>query len=164
MRFISLNREGVNSLSKRASFTLALLSSSLAFFLASPSFSADLPNWKQDVNAGLEEGKRSHKYVLADIYTDWCGWCKRLDRETFSNENMSKFLNEKFVCIKANAEDNGAGQKLASQYRVAGYPCALVFDPNGKFIGKISGYREARAYQEALSQMMANPPANPMSE
>jgi len=148
--------------SKRTALAATLLS--MSTWLASGALSAESLSWNKDVGNGLEEAKRNHKYALADVYTDWCGWCKRLDRETFNNEGMVKFLNERFVCVKVNAEDNGAGQKLAGQYRVSGYPCALVFDPNGKFLGKISGYRDARAYQEALSQLISNPPANPMTE
>lgn len=144
-------------------FALSAVVIGLVTWLASPSLAVEV-SWSKDVNAGLEQGKRDHKYVLADVYTDWCGWCKRLDRETFSNDGMVKFLSDKFVCVKANAEDNGAGQKLAGQYKVSGYPCALVFDQSGKFIGKVSGYHDAKAYQAALSQIMTNPPANPMAE
>jgi len=50
--------------------------------------------WK-DVNSGLQEGKSAHKYVLADVYTDWCGWCKRLDRDTFNNQSLINFLESK---------------------------------------------------------------------
>ena len=134
----------------------------LGTWLASPVLAGAL-DWK-DVDSGLKLGKETHKYVLADVYTDWCGWCKRLDKETFSNDGMVKFLNDKFVCVKANAEDNGSGQKLAGQYKVAGYPCALVFDQNGKFIGKISGYRDPKGYEAALTELISNPPSNPMTE
>jgi thiol:disulfide interchange protein len=165
MRFKSFNWSGTDSLKAGLGIALAAIALTVSFWLASPSLAADTKlNWNTDVNAGLEEGKRSHKYVLADVYTEWCGWCKKLDRETFSNEGMVKFLNAKFVCVKANAEDNGAGQKLAGQYRVSGYPCALVFDQDGKFIGKVSGYRDAKGYQDALDQLISNPPANPLAD
>jgi len=133
----------------------------LGTWLASPAL-AESVTWKS-VDDGLKLGKDTHKYVLADVYTDWCGWCKRLDKEAFSNDGMAKLLNEKFVCVKANAEDKGAGEKLAGQYKVSGYPCALVFDQSGKFIGKVSGYRDPKSYEAALSELMANPPSNPMA-
>ncbi len=116
-------------------------------------------HWK-DVNSGLQEGKSAHKYVLVDIYTDWCGWCKRLDRDTFSNQSLVQFLGTKFVCVKANAEDNGAGQKLTGEYGVNGYPCALVFDPNGKVIGRIVGFKDAQTYEAALTTILNNPSNN----
>ncbi len=113
-------------------------------------------HWK-DVKAGMEEGKAANKYVLADVYTDWCVWCKRLDKDTFTNESLIQLLNSKFVCVKANAEDNGAGQKLAGEYGVNGFPVALVFDQKGKLIGRVSGYKDAQNYEAALTSILSNP-------
>jgi len=163
MSLSSLARRVVKGRKEMKLVAVAQVAIALAAWLASPAL-AEALNWNKDVDGGLKEAKTNHKYVLADVYTDWCGWCKRLDRDTFSNEGMVKFLGDKFVCIKVNAEDNGAGQKLAGQYRVSGYPCALVFDQSGKFIGKVSGYRDPKAYEAALSQLMSNPPADPMAE
>jgi thioredoxin-related protein len=109
-----------------------------------------------DVNSGMEEGKRNHKYILADVYTSWCGWCKKLDRDTFSDQGLVDFLGQKFVCVKANAEDHGAGQNLARQYSVDGFPCPLVFDSNGKLIGRIVGYKDASGYQSALTDIISS--------
>src|SRR5580698_6652304 len=101
----------------------------------------------QDVDSGFTKAKSIHKYVLADVYTTWCGWCKKLDRETFRDQGLIEYLNEKFVCIKANAQDNSSGQKLADKFGINGYPCALVFDSNGKLIGKVDGYKDAGNYK-----------------
>jgi thioredoxin-related protein len=105
----------------------------------------------------MTEAKHNHKYILADVYTSWCGWCKKLDRDTFSDEALAEFLGQKFVCVKANAEDNGAGTRLSRQYNVSGYPCALVFNFEGKLIGRIVGYKDAANYQSALSQIIDKP-------
>jgi thiol:disulfide interchange protein len=115
--------------------------------------------WTKQVDKGLQQAKDEHKYVLADVYTDWCGWCKRLDQQTFSNEGVSSFLSGKFVCIKVNAEDHGEGTKLAQRYKVDGFPCALVFDQQGKFIGKIVGFLPPEEYQAKVTQLIENPPA-----
>jgi thioredoxin-related protein len=159
MQIMSLNRQALRSIGKQKPLLIILL---LMFALGSSSlFSAvyaEELNWK-DVDTGLREAKSLHKYALADVYTDWCGWCKKLDRDTFTNTAMVRFLNEKFVCIKANAEDNAQGQKLAGQYGVNGFPCALVFDQSGTLIGKISGYRDAAAYEKALNDLIAHPNA-----
>lgn len=164
MPFSGKNGQGKISLRCVERVVVATCVSLLTIGLASPSFGAEMPGWKTDVTAGLAEAKRDQKYVLADVYTDWCGWCKRLDRDTFSNDSMVKYLSGKFVCIKVNAEDNGPGQKLAHEYGVAGYPCALIFDRSGKFIGKIAGYRDPKVYQDAITQIISHPPVNPMDE
>jgi thiol:disulfide interchange protein len=117
--------------------------------------------WTKQVDKGLQQAKDEHKYVLADVYTDWCGWCKRLDQQTFSNEGVSSYLSGKFVCIKVNAEDRGEGTKLAQKYKVSGFPCALVFDQQGKYIGKIVGFLPPEEYQAKITSLIENPPANP---
>ncbi len=129
--------------------TVSVLSVSILAGLA-----ADI-HWR-DVNSGMEEGRRLHKYILADVYTNWCGWCKKLDRDTFSDQGLTEFLGEKFVCVKANAEDHGAGQQLARQYSIDGFPCALVFGYDGKLIGKIVGYKDAPGYQSALNDIISS--------
>jgi len=118
-------------------------------------------DWSRQVDKSLEQAKKEHKYVLADVYTDWCTWCKRLDQQTFSDGDMAKFLSDKFVCIKVNAEDNAEGAKLASKYKVTGYPCALVFDQSGNYIGKIVGFKPPSEYQAAVTQLIENPPSAP---
>jgi len=117
--------------------------------------------WSTDLYTSLAKAKK--KYVLADIYTDWCGWCKRLDRDTFSNPQMMSYLNSKYLCVKVNAE-NANGKPVAAKYKVGGFPCALVFDPSGKFIGKLSGYYKPGEYQQALEDLIKNPPSDPMAE
>ncbi len=120
--------------------------------IVSAASSAEI-NWR-DVDSGMKEGKQAHKYVLADVYTDWCGFCKKLDRDTFSNPELSQFISEKFVPVKAKADDSGAGQKLKNDYGVEGYPCALVFDPDGNLIGRIIGFKDAQEYQKALKNII----------
>jgi thioredoxin-related protein len=137
-------------------FFKQIVFTAIAVLSLASAVSADEIRWK-DVTSGMQEGKQSHKYVLADIYTDWCGWCKRLDRDTFSNPDLARFLRDKFVPVKANAEDSAAGQKLAGEYGVNGYPCALVFNPDGKLIGRIVGYKDAQGYQTALQDIINHP-------
>lgn len=60
-------------------------------------------NWLTltEVEAKLKEQPRP---VLIDLYTDWCGWCKVMDKKTYTNEQLIKYLNEKFYVVKLNAE------------------------------------------------------------
>ena len=47
---------------------------------------------------------QNHKKVFIDIFTDWCGWCKELDRSTFTNPVIVKLMSENFIAVKLNAE------------------------------------------------------------
>ena len=48
--------------------------------------------------------KTAPRKIMVDVYTDWCGWCKKMDRETFDNPRVAKYLNEHFYPVKFDAE------------------------------------------------------------
>ncbi len=52
----------------------------------------------------VELSKKEKKKIFIDIYTQWCGWCKVLERNTFSNSVIAKYLSENFYCVKLDAE------------------------------------------------------------
>lgn len=93
-----------------------------------------------DVSTAKKMAKLGNKYIVADVYTDWCGWCKRMDRDTFHNQQVDEYLAQNLICMKVNAEDRGQGQALARRYQVAAYPTVLVIDPSGKLVNKHMGY------------------------
>ena len=55
-------------------------------------------------NEGYAKAVKEGKIVLVDAYTDWCGWCKKMDRDTYTNPNIIKKINEHFIPIKFNPE------------------------------------------------------------
>ena len=52
--------------------------------------------------------KKEPKKVIIDVYTDWCGWCKVLDKKTYSNPQLIDYVNKNFYAIKFNAEQKDA--------------------------------------------------------
>ncbi len=71
-------------------------------------------NWLkiEDLESANKKEKRK---VLVDLYTDWCGWCKKMDKATFQNAEIADYVNENFHAVKFNAEQkseiNFAGEK-----------------------------------------------------
>ena len=49
-------------------------------------------------------GSKSDKKYLVDVYTSWCGWCKVMDKQTFTNEDVKSYVNDKFYPVKFDAE------------------------------------------------------------
>ena len=47
---------------------------------------------------------KNPKPIIWDVYTDWCGWCKEMDRTTYSNDKLAKYINEHYYAVKFNAE------------------------------------------------------------
>lgn len=60
-------------------------------------------SWLHIEDAGKLKNKEGKKF-LVDVYTDWCGWCKVLDKQTFTDPEIQKFLNDNFHVVKFNAE------------------------------------------------------------
>ncbi len=53
------------------------------------------------------ESDKKPKKLLVDLYTDWCGYCKKMDRETFSDPWVIDYIKEHFYAVKFNAEKSG---------------------------------------------------------
>ncbi|NQW42282.1 MAG: DUF255 domain-containing protein [Bacteroidetes bacterium] len=56
---------------------------------------------------GFAKAKKESKILIVDVYTDWCYWCKVMDKETYTNVDIISKLNQYYVAIKFNPENNG---------------------------------------------------------
>jgi len=122
------------------------------------------PQWNK-FDEGMKQAKQSGKKVLIDVYTDWCGWCKKMDANTYSDKNISEYLEKNFVIIKLNAE---ADEKIiydgktmspvefAQGMGVNGYPATLFLKSNGEPITMLPGYAEADKFIHVLSFIAEN--------
>lgn len=106
------------------------------------------PAWRS-WDAGLREAGTSGRPVLVDVYTGWCGWCKRMDRDVYARADVQNYLARKFVTVKLDAESNEAARyegraytsrTLAAQFGVTGYPTTLFLSAKGVPLGNIPGY------------------------
>jgi thioredoxin-related protein/Tol biopolymer transport system component len=104
-------------------------------------------NWL-NYNEGLALTKKENKYILIYFYTDWCGYCKKMDKETYSKEEVKKILNENFVVVKVNAEsdkkviENGkeiTESELSKLYQVSGYPTTWFLESNHSRVAPLPG-------------------------
>jgi thioredoxin-related protein len=66
------------------------------------------------------------KKVYVDIFTDWCGWCKVMDKKTFQNPDVVKYMNANFYCIKFNAEKDNAIYFMGKMYELENGVSALA--------------------------------------
>lgn len=93
---------------------------------------------------GYKKAVAENKIILVDAYTDWCGWCKVMDKKTYTDANVIAKLNQSFVCVKLNPELDEtfafADKKMKSaellQYigngQVTGFPSTIFWTNPGK--------------------------------
>lgn len=125
---------------KSATRTLVLSTLSLVLLAGSATAEGILfydGTWDQ----ALQRAARENKYIMVDAYTDWCGWCKVMDRETFSDPAVAAVVNEHFIPVKIDFE-KGVGIDLGMKFRVNSYPTILFFNPAGQLVHVENGYSE----------------------
>ncbi|WP_288371286.1 thioredoxin fold domain-containing protein [uncultured Algoriphagus sp.] len=132
-------------------------------FFASIGFSQDKITWLKFEEA-VAANQSDPKMLLVDVYTDWCGWCKKMDKETFTDPEVVKYVNENFYAVKLNAEDTKRtfdfmGKKfseaqLAAAMRVRSYPNFVVIEPTLQNIAQLPGYRPADAFLEGINELI----------
>lgn len=103
--------------------------------------------------------KTSPRPIFVDTYTDWCGWCKKLDKDTFANPVIAEILNTKYYAVKFDAEgkepvtfqgrkfvnDGSLGKTHQLAYALLqgklGYPTVVFLTASGELITPVSGFK-----------------------
>ncbi|MEE8359851.1 MAG: thioredoxin family protein [Candidatus Omnitrophota bacterium] len=107
-------------------------------------------NWIDDYGRGIARAKSAGKPVMIDFYTDWCGWCKKLDSDTYKDKEVL-LLSMRFICIKIDGDDR---KDLVKKYKVRGYPTILFLGPDGKEIGRLPGFLPARPFAQQMKNFL----------
>lgn len=75
----------------------------------------------------LKRAVNEQKQVFLDCYTVWCGPCKALVKNVFTQDSVAMFFNRNFVCVKMDMEKEG--KELAKKYQIQSFPTLLFIDP-----------------------------------
>jgi len=143
-----------------------ILSLVTVFFLTASFKPANELKWL-GFNDGYALAKKKGKIMLVDVYTDWCGWCKRMDRDTYEKPEIIEALNKDFVVIKFNPEIQNVmytfegkeynGQQLAaviSNNQISGYPTTIFMSPKYKKMNVIAGYYDPARFKPVLESIV----------
>src|SRR4051812_8177460 len=81
----------------------------------------------------LAKAKAEHKPIFLDIYASWCGPCKKLKKESFTDKDAGAYFNDHFVNTSFDGEI-GDGVMLAQKFKIEGYPALFILDENGNVL------------------------------
>lgn len=138
------------------------------------SYAQDGINW-MSMDEALEAQKKEPKKIFMDVYTTWCGPCKMLDRNTFSDKNVIEYINTNYYAVKFNAEGNesvtyqdftytnpnyrperrgrNSQHLFAHALKVNAYPTLVFFKENGDLIQAVPGYRTPKELEIFLKMI-----------
>jgi len=107
--------------------------------------------WTEDYASALAKAKKEHKLLLLNFTgSDWCPWCKRIDKEVFDTKKFEDFASEKLVLVtldyprqrELSKEIVGQNAALQKKFGVEGFPTIIVLNANEKVVFKQEGYKE----------------------
>ena len=160
---------------KKMTIALAVL------WMAGEAFAAESA-WLTSVPEALAQARREHKLALLDFTgSDWCGWCKKLNADTFSKPEFIEYASRNLVLVeidfpkhKEQSDDlKQANKALKAKYGVKGFPTLVVLEPDGTVVWKKVGYlaggpeamiskiNEARSTPGARNEAPVAPPVAP---
>ena len=141
---------------------LALFLLAFTFSFANAQMKDSKINW-MTIEEAQEAMKKEPKKVMIDVYTSWCGPCKMLDKNTFSNSDLAAYVNEHYYAVKFNAESpedvvfkgqtfsnpnyvpNKPGRNGVNEFsralQVSAYPTVVFLDEELNMLMPLRGYR-----------------------
>jgi thioredoxin-related protein len=103
--------------------------------------------------------KEAGKFIVLDVYTVWCGYCRQMDGKTYPDPIVQAILSSSYIRVRLNAESKKAvwfndrkytEEALAKSMGVSSYPSTIFIDPDGKTIGYQPGFMEAPMFAQLL--------------
>lgn len=160
-----------HALSVQDIFNMKKLFLTLAIISLLPIFgNAQKINWMTFQEA-VKLNETAPKKIFIDVYTDWCGWCKRMDQTTFQNKEVVDYMNENYYAVKLDAEMNDTivfsgytfinegghnGRKGSHQLAIAllqgkmSFPSYVFMDERNQLLTVAPGYMEAKDFMPIL--------------
>jgi thioredoxin-related protein len=134
--------------------------------LSAPSFAQtnagqipdDAPGWRS-MNDAITAAQATDRLLVLHAYTVWCGWCARMDRETYTDDAVQAYMAEHYEATRLDLESEEvvsffdrtlAMAALGDALQVSGTPTTVFVDSDGSLITKMPGFQDAETFLFAL--------------
>ncbi|MDR6487356.1 thiol-disulfide isomerase/thioredoxin [Chryseobacterium vietnamense] len=103
----------------------------------------------------IAKAKKEKKLVFIDAYASWCGPCKMMEKNVFTQKAVSDYYNTNFINARFDME-KGEGRDIASKFGVRSYPTYLFLNGEGELVSRNTGYMEESLFV-AMAQDINSP-------
>lgn len=119
------------------------------------------------IEEAVKRMEKEPRKVVIDVYTDWCGWCKKMDQTTFKDPEVAAYINKHYYAVKLNAEGKepitvmNKTYKYNPEYRVhelaiaflngqMSYPSTVYLDEQLRILSPVPGFLDAPTFSKIL--------------
>ncbi|MER3317695.1 MAG: DUF255 domain-containing protein [Allomuricauda sp.] len=122
-------------------------------------------SWEEAVQ--LSQTDAQPKKIFVDVYTDWCGWCKKMDKNTFQNPEVSKYMQDNFYMVKMDAEGKDPIKYQGKEFKFVpsgrrgyhelaaallqgrmSYPTVVFLDEQLNMLSPVPGYQQVEPFMQ----------------
>ena len=141
-------------MSANLSRSLAVIVLAAAMVLCRSGAAAEI-SWSTDIEDSLHRADSSSQLVFMEFTADWCVFCKKMEKNTFTNDEVTQRISSNFVAVKVDADQN---KDLVKDLGIKGLPAILIVSPDLKVIERISGFQTPEVLISKLDAIMAAHP------
>ena len=127
-------------------------------FLIAGSLMAQGVKWETNLEAAKARAKAEHKLIFMDVWTEWCSWCLKLQKDTFPSPAPQAVLARVVpLSVKTQLRDRTptADNYIEAKYQLEGFPALFVLDAEGKVVAQQPGYLPPDQFAAWLSGAIA---------
>ena len=126
-----------------------LIPLSFIIFFANAVPASEIINWRS-YEEGMVLSKIEKKKVFLHFYADWCGFCRKMAKDTFQDASVVAYLNSNFIPVRVNTDNE---RQTAANYGVAGLPFNVFLTDRGEPIVSVPGYIPAETMLLMLKEI-----------